>query len=514
MKKKIWIGLLAGMLAVTNVMPVSAMEEFSLTAAEREQKPTEKVELDGITYVYDGDLDGYMVQKGANRPKVELKKTIQNKPVVGFQEGAFANCIRLEYIEVGPWISHIESHAFLGCYNLGIYDASSGVSATEGSIAPDAFEGTKCLSIRIMEEDSGCLLEQYANAHQIRVIRDDTYGDFCSENGVYYSNKGELNFASRTLSGSVKLKFPLEEDGALVKILHHAFMGCRNIQEIDIYSEGLYQIEDYAFANCTSLKKIVIPHTVKEISPTAFENSNSVVLYSKKGSYVEHYAKTQGIPFKELDTSALSAPSVGYIKTNGNHLTVYQGSASENASGYQFAIGKSADSGSKNQFYRKPNGVTDATEGEMGFYYMPKGTYYAFCRGVRKEENGKLTYGPWSKGKKFKITTVTPSTPKITRVSISGRTVKVTYSRSANATGYDVVLGKRMGTLPAMPGEIRPLDYGKQVGKAKSGATVTVTFQNVPKGTYYVGLHAYNRTRQDKTKVFSRWSKAKKITVR
>ncbi len=62
MKKKIWIGLLAGMLAVTNVMPVSAMEEISLTAAEREEKPTEKVELDGITYVYDGDLDGYMVQ--------------------------------------------------------------------------------------------------------------------------------------------------------------------------------------------------------------------------------------------------------------------------------------------------------------------------------------------------------------------------------------------------------------------------------------------------------------------
>lgn len=151
MKKKIWIGLLAGMLAVTNVMPVSAMEELSLAAAEQEQKPTEKVELDGITYVYDGDLDGYMVQKGANRPKVELKKTIQNKPVVGFQEGAFANCTRLEYIEVGPWISHIESHAFLGCYNLGIYDASNGASAKEGSIAPDAFEGTKCLSIRIME---------------------------------------------------------------------------------------------------------------------------------------------------------------------------------------------------------------------------------------------------------------------------------------------------------------------------------------------------------------------------
>lgn len=120
---------------------------------------------------------------------------------------------------------------------------------------------------------------------------------------------------------------------------------------------------------------------------------------------MEHYAKTQGIPFKELDTSALSAPSVGYIKTNGNHLTVYQGSASENASGYQFAIGKSADSGSKNQFYRKPNGVTDAAEGEMAFSYMPK-------------------------------------------------------------------------------------------------------------GTYYVGMHAYNRTRPDKTKVFSRWSKAKKITVR
>mgnify|MGYP002243196392 CR=1 FL=1 len=51
-------------------------------------------------------------------------------------------------------------------------------------------------------------------------------------------------------------------------------------------------------------------------------------------------------------------------------------------------------------------------------------------------------------------------------------------------------------------GEKRPTDYGKYVKKVK-GNKVTVTFTNVKAGTYYIGLHAWNRTSEDETKVFS-----------
>ena len=40
------------------------------------------------------------------------------------------------------------------------------------------------------------------------------------------------------------------------------------------------------------------------------------------------------------------------------------------------------------------------------------------------------------------------------------------------------------------------------------------TFKNVKKGTYYAGLHAFNRTSEDGKKVFSQWSNVKKVTVK
>ena len=43
---------------------------------------------------------------------------------------------------------------------------------------------------------------------------------------------------------------------------------------------------------------------------------------------------------------------------------------------------------------------------------------------------------------------------------------------------------------------------------------LTATFKNVKKGTYYAGLHAFNRTAEDGKKVFSQWSNVKKVPVK
>lgn len=92
-----------------------------------------------------------------------------------------------------------------------------------------------------------------------------------------------------------------------------------------------------------------------------------------------------------------------------------------------------------------------------------------------------------------------------------GNTVTVTYTKSADATGYDVVLGS---SVKSVNGEKRPVDFGELVKKNVKGNTVTVTFKNVPAGTYYAGLHSFNRTSEDGKKIFSKWSNAKKVTVK
>ena len=101
--------------------------------------------------------------------------------------------------------------------------------------------------------------------------------------------------------------------------------------------------------------------------------------------------------------------------------------------------------------------------------------------------------------------------PVITNVKVSGSTIKVTYKASANATGYDVVLGT--GSKKEN-GETRPYNYGAHKKLNLKEGTVTATFKNVPKGTWVVGMHAFNRTSEDGKKVFSPWSNLKKATVK
>lgn len=85
----------------------------------------------------------------------------------------------------------------------------------------------------------------------------------------------------------------------------------------------------------------------------------------------------------------------------------------------------------------------------------------------------------------------------------------VTLSKSKNALGYDAILGKKLSKNKY---ETRPVDYGKFVKKNQK--TTTIVFKNVPKGTYYVGAHAFNRTAGDSSKVFGNWTVPKKIKVK
>ena len=116
----------------------------------------------------------------------------------------------------------------------------------------------------------------------------------------------------------------------------------------------------------------------------------------------------------------------------------------------------------------------------------------------------------WVEAPSNKLLT-TAFAPVITNVKVSGSTIKVTYKAAANATGYDVVLGT--GSKKEN-GETRPYQYGNHKKLNFKEGTVTATFKNVPKGTWVVGMHAFNRTSEDGKKVFSPWSNLKKATVK
>ena len=182
----------------------------------------------------------------------------------------------------------------------------------------------------------------------------------------------------------------------------------------------------------------------------------------------------------------IGAPVISSVKVVGNKATVILSGDVDGASGYDYVISKANDT---------TNARVDVTKNQAkttgDFTYVQQGTYYAYCHAWTRDAEGKKVFGGWSNIYPFSVSAITPAQPVITSVKAKGTTVTVTYTKAANAEGYDVVLGS---AAKKVNGEYRPVEYGKLVKKNIKGNVVTATFKNVKKGTYYAGLHAFNKT--------------------
>ena len=202
------------------------------------------------------------------------------------------------------------------------------------------------------------------------------------------------------------------------------------------------------------------------------------------------------------------APMISSVKVVGNKATVILSGDSNGAAGYDYVISTDRDC-ITNKDYTSVN--KNQVQTSTTFKYVQQGTYYAYCHAWKRDANGKKVFSDWSNAYPFVVSAITPDAPVITNVKVSGSTIKVTYKAAANATGYDVVLGT---SSKKENGETRPYNYGAHKKLNLKEGTVTATFKNVPKGTWTVGMHAFNRTSEDGKKVFSPWSNLKKATVK
>ena len=282
------------------------------------------------------------------------------------------------------------------------------------------------------------------------------------------------------------------------------------------YVEGYYAVvkrdmknTDVTVTGKNGYRHVVVKNTgvvVPESEYTVEFNGNNVTVTAKEGSKYYTGSQTKAIE----DIVKPEKPFIKDVEVVGNSAKVILTDTDDNASGYDFVISTDPNC-TVNKNY--DNVIKNQLKNNATFQYAQTGVYYAYCHSWVRDENGQKLFSDWSEAYPFAISAITPDQPKITNVKVKGSTVTVTYTKTANASGYDVVLGseiKKVGDA----GEKRPVNYGKLVKKNIKGDVVTATFKNVPKGTYYAGLHAFNRTRTDNKKVFSPWSESKKVTVK
>ena len=189
-----------------------------------------------------------------------------------------------------------------------------------------------------------------------------------------------------------------------------------------------------------------------------------------------------------------------------NKLTVRLSKGCAGAQGYDFVISKKSDMLKTGKFSKT---VSSTGKPQASFRYLAKGTWYVAARSWVLDAQGNKVYGSWTKIKKIKITVVTPQQPKIRNITVKGNTVTITYTKCKNVTGYEILLGTKYKTSA---GEKYPVK--KHLKRTEGKNTVTVTFTNVKKGTWYVTIRAWNQTSKDKSRVYSLYSIMKKFKTK
>ena len=240
----------------------------------------------------------------------------------------------------------------------------------------------------------------------------------------------------------------------------------------------------------------------------SYTDDNVTVTANKDSKYYTGSQTVKVIRESETETT-LGTPVITSVNATGNKATAVLGGESANASGYDYVISTSKDPSDKDA---RIDVVKNQVQTTANFKYVPQGTYYAYCHAWTRDENGKKVFGEWSNSYAFSVTAITPDTPEILSVKTKGSTITVTYKESANSTGYDVVLGK--GSKKEH-GETRPYQYGKYKKLNVKPGVCKAVFKNIPAGTYYAGVHSWNRTASENdNKVFSKWSNLETAKVK
>lgn len=146
---------------------------------------------------------------------------------------------------------------------------------------------------------------------------------------------------------------------------------------------------------------------------------------------------------------------------------------------------------------------------EITLYDVPKGTYYAAVHTYKYNKAGKKVFSRWSNFKKVIIQRAkTDEPPVLKKVTVSGRDVILTVSRSRGTHGSYWVLAKKYYKNETDRKHYIPTNYSYII---RSRTETKVVFKNVKPGRYYVSGHGYLSAYK---RYYTKWSSLKKITVR
>lgn len=126
----------------------------------------------------------------------------------------------------------------------------------------------------------------------------DTNGDIIYASSGYVQNP--LKVVATTIygkTGSNRIVIP----ASVTEIADETFMGCTGVTEVHFEGSSVTTIGEYAFANCTDLKRVILPNSVTNLASTAFQNCPNLTVFISRHSKIANTLDQNKIPFEIID---------------------------------------------------------------------------------------------------------------------------------------------------------------------------------------------------------------------
>ena len=231
-----------------------------------------------------------------------VKKVTLPTSLIYLVEDAFLGCRKIEEVHIKDleaWISvDFDSELVNGtyCYSSSPlnYQADLYVNGEKLTFFELSNKYAEDFTIAL----SGCSsLKEVVIADGIKKIPEGAFS-FCTNLEKVTFSDDVLHIDPYAFECCVNLKHINLDTQELWKIGEYAFAGC-GLEYVKL-PEQIKTISASTFNGCKNLAKIVIPEATEEIAKDAFKDIDNLVIYGVGGSYAETYANENHIPFVEV----------------------------------------------------------------------------------------------------------------------------------------------------------------------------------------------------------------------
>ena len=212
-------------------------------------------------------------------------------------------------------------------FYIGVDDGEAYVHGADESlwdvVIPETFLDYNVTSVEALAffEHPSIEVLSFYEAHYLTSLGDAAFAR-CTKLKKVHITETIQHMGTGVFEGCTALRYVRYRDGALTDVAAQSFYGCTALQTV-VFENEITSIGNFAFAECSSLKRLEIPKSVTYISKTAFRNDTELTLAVWYGSCAHSYALENEIAYALLDGVKLGDTD-GDGSVNINDVTAIQ----------------------------------------------------------------------------------------------------------------------------------------------------------------------------------------------